>query len=142
MKKIRKALALCLLLAALTACGAEAESAAPVVEETVTPAAEAAPVEEAEETPEAPEAAEKAAAQTPAEPVEAAEPAGPTAEDALAFVDQDVSALIEAIGEPLSRSYEASCAGDGDDGILEYDGFLVFTYREPDGSAETVVDAE
>ena len=32
--------------------------------------------------------------------------------------------------------------GDGDDGILEYDGFIVFTYREKDGSTETVIDAE
>ena len=95
------------------------------------------------ETPE--EAAEPEA---PAEPEEPAgpetpeQPDGPTLDDALAFVDQDVSAMIAAIGEPVSSSYEASCMGDGDDGILEYDGFIVFTYREPDGSAETVIDAE
>lgn len=143
MKQIWKVLAVCLLLAAMTACGTEAEApAAPVQEEIAAPVEEAAPAEEPEEPaePEAP-----AEAETPAEPEEPEvpeEPAGPTVEDALAFVDQDVAALYEAIGEPLSSSYEASCAGDGDDGILEYDGFIVFTYREPDGSAETVVDAE
>ena len=152
MKHIWKVLAVCLLLAAMTACGTKAEEpAAPVQEEIAAPVEEPAPVEEREpvEEPAEPETPEEAA--EPAEPEaqpepetveEPEEPAGPTVEDALAFVDQDVSALYAAIGEPLSSSYEASCAGDGDDGILEYDGFIVFTYREPDGSAETVVDAE
>ena len=70
------------------------------------------------------------------------EPAGLTVEDALAFVDQPLSDLIEAIGEPLEEYYEYSCSGPGDDGLLTYDGFIVFTYREPDGSAEVVIDAE
>ena len=48
--------------------------------------------------------------------------------------------LLEQLGEPLSQSYEESCSGPGDDGIWQYEGFIVFTYRE-DG-AETVVDAE
>lgn len=149
MKHIWKVLAVCLLLAAMTACGTKAEEpAAPVQEEIAAPAEEPAPVEAPETVeepvePETPaETEEPVEPEAPEEPEEPEEPAGPTVEDALAFVDQDVSALYEAIGEPLSSSYEASCAGDGDDGILEYDGFIVFTYREPDGSAETVVDAE
>ena len=68
-------------------------------------------------------------------------PAEPTAlETALSFVDQDVSLLVEALGEPLDKQYEASCSGPGDDGIWSYDGLTVFTYRE--NGVETVVDAE
>ena len=61
-------------------------------------------------------------------------------EKALACVDQDISALYAAIGEPESSRYEYSCSGPGDDGVLFYDGFLVFTYKE--NGVETVVDAE
>lgn len=122
----------------LTACGAPAqqEPAAPE-----TPAIEEAPApSEPEESAPVPEVVteEEPKEEIPAEEV----PAGPTVEDALAFVDQDVTALYEAIGEPVSSSYEYSCSGPGDDGILQYDGFIVFTYREKDGSAETVLDAE
>ena len=123
MKRVWMIAAVCLLLALLCACGAPEETAAP---------ANAEP-----ETKEEPKAAAEAEA-----PTEPEAPEGPMAADALAFVDQDVSAMIAAIGEPVSASYEASCMGDGDDGILEYDGFIVFTYREKDGSAETVIDAE
>ena len=121
MKKLFAILMACLLLVTLVACGAPAE------EPTPDPEPEAAPV-----VPEEP-------AEEP--PVEE-EPAGPTVEDALAFVDQPLSDLIEAIGEPLEEYYEYSCSGPGDDGLLTYDGFIVFTYREPDGSAEVVIDAE
>lgn len=75
------------------------------------------------------------------EPVDQPEAAA-SLDAALACVDQDVQVLYAAIGDPVSASYEASCMGDGDDGILQYDGFIVFTYREPDGGAETVIDAE
>jgi len=115
-----------LLLSALlllTACGVPVSEPAPVEEE---PVAEEVIVEE-------PVAEEEVLPE---------EPAGPTAEDALAFVDQPLSALVEALGEPLESYYEYSCSGPGDDGILTYDGFLVFTYREPDGVTEVVIDAE
>lgn len=126
----------CMLL--LTACGAPAAKE-PVVEEAPVeiPAQEEVPV--VEEAPVEEPAEEAAPAE---EPVEEEVPVGPTVEDALAFVDQDVTALYAAIGEPVSSSYEYSCSGPGDDGILQYDGFIVFTYREKDGSAETVIDAE
>ena len=110
-----------LLLAALlllSACGAPVSEPAPVVEEVIVEE----PVAEEEVLPE--------------------EPEGPTAEDALAFVDQPLSKLVEALGEPLESYYEYSCSGPGDDGILTYDGCLVFTYREPDGVTEVVIDAE
>ena len=150
MKRIWMIAAVCLLLALLCACGAPAEpdaqqeAAAPATAEPEAPAEPEVPAEP--ETPAEPEEVE-----APSEPEEPAEPnapevseapEGPTAQDALAFVDQDVSAMVAAIGEPISTSYEASCMGDGDDGIWQYDGFIVFTYREKDGSAETVIDAE
>ena len=150
MKRIWMIAAVCLLLALLCACGAPAEpdaqqeAAAPATAEPEAPAEPEVPDEP--ETPAEPEEVE-----APSEPEEPAEPnapevseapEGPTAQDALAFVDQDVNAMVAAIGEPISTSYEASCMGDGDDGIWEYDGFIVFTYREKDGSAETVIDAE
>lgn len=68
------------------------------------------------------------------------EPSGDRLEKALACVDQDISVLYAAIGEPESSRYEYSCSGPGDDGVLFYDGFLVFTYKE--NGVETVVDAE
>ena len=92
-----------------------------------------------------PEPAEESPAENAEEEPAEGEPAPAptvTVEDALRFVDQDVSALYAAVGRPNSSSYEESCMGDGDDGILYYDDFIVFTYREPDGSAETVIDAE
>ncbi len=160
MKKLFAILLACLLLVT-AACGAPAEEptpdpepeAAPVVPETPEaedPSEPEPPVEEepeppVEEEPEAPveEEPEAPVEEEPAEeePIEE-EPAGPTVEDALAFVDQPLSDLIEALGEPLEEYYEYSCSGPGDDGLLTYDGFIVFTYREPDGSAEVVIDAE
>ena len=57
---------------------------------------------------------------------------------ALSFVNKDAAALIEALGEPLERSYAPSCLGSGQDGELRYEGFTVYTYRE--GDRETVKD--
>ena len=88
-------------------------------------------------------------------PAEAEEPAEPEAEEpaltedaempsvlesALSFVDQDAQLLLDALGEPQQKLYEASCSGPGDDGIWIYDGVTVFTYLE--NGVETVVDAE
>lgn len=74
------------------------------------------------------------------EPAPMPEPSGDRLEKALACVDQDISVLYAAIGEPESSRYEYSCSGPGEDGVLFYDGFLVFTYKE--NGVETVVDAE
>lgn len=119
MKKIFAALLMLTLLMALCACGQE-EAPAP----TATP--EAAPTEEV-----AP------ATETPVE--ESAEPAEQELSDfekAEACVGQGVDALYAAIGEPNSSDYAPSCLGEGEDGILYYDGFSVYTYRE--GESERV----
>lgn len=46
-----------------------------------------------------------------------------------------VEELYEAIGEPISAEYSASClVADGEDGVLEYDGFKVSTTRLSNGA--------
>lgn len=60
-------------------------------------------------------------------------------ETALKYVGKDVSKLYAAIGKPNSSEYASSCIGDGEDGLLYYNGFTVTTYREND--KETVQDA-
>lgn len=57
---------------------------------------------------------------------------------AVSLVDHPVSELYAAIGKPISSDYAPSCLIDGDDGILEYDGFTVYTERGAD--YETVYD--
>ena len=132
-KKITSILLVCLLLAAaavLTACGEKPESAQTSVQEAAPAAAE----QPAQEPTPAPET------QTPAE-AEQPEPEAPgVLETALSFVDQDVQLLLEALGEPQQKLYEASCSGPGDDGIWIYEDVTVFTYLE--NGVETVVDAE
>ena len=53
-------------------------------------------------------------------------------------MDKSVEELYMLIGEPLSADYAPSCLnpGQGEDGNLYYDGFVVYTYRE--GETETV----
>ena len=66
-------------------------------------------------------------------PADAAEPE--TNEDkarAESMIGEEVSKLIEAIGEPDSADYASSCLGPGEDGELQYDGFTVYTYKEGD----------
>lgn len=48
----------------------------------------------------------------------------------------DMESLKALIGEPEKAEYMASCMGPGDDGILQYQGFTIYTYRE--GAKETV----
>ena len=118
------------LLLGLCACGQEAPaptepviSAQPKVEET-------APVE----------------ATVPAteEATEAATEAAMSTEDRKALaescIDKDVLYLYELIGKPNSAAYAPSCLVDGEDGMLYYDGFVVYTTRE--GDVETVYYVE
>ncbi len=58
----------------------------------------------------------------------------------LALKDHPVSELYEAIGQPQKSDYAPSCLGPGEDGMLYYDGFTVYTYRE--GDKEVVYDVE
>lgn len=62
---------------------------------------------------------------------EAAEPAGTAMlAAAQACIGQPVEALYEAVGEPASAQYGASCLEENaEDGMLAYDGFSVWTVR-------------
>lgn len=55
-------------------------------------------------------------------------------------VGKNVSELYELIGQPNSSDYAPSCLVDGEDGMLYYDGFVVYTTRE--GDVETVYYVE
>lgn len=146
-------ISLTLALLLLTACTAKEAAPAPVsapeisaAETTVsgedTPsAAEPEPEPTSEPAPvPAPEPIPEPVPEPTPELEPMPEPSGDRLEKALACVDQDISVLYAAIGEPESSRYEYSCSGPGDDGVLFYDGFLVFTYKE--NGVETVVDAE
>lgn len=55
------------------------------------------------------------------------------------FVGRSVEELYEAIGAPTGAEYTPSClvpGETGEDGVLQYDGFVVDTYRT--SQAETV----
>ena len=53
---------------------------------------------------------------------------------ALGYIGQPASALINAIGQPVSTEYSASCEQDGaEDGMLYYRGFSVWTMRTATG---------
>ena len=121
-------LALCLMLS-LTACGKEE---APAPTEAPAPAAPVAT--------EAPAPTEAPAVE---EPVEEA-PAEPSAmEKAESCIGGSVEDLYDLIGEPNSSDYAPSCLGGvatgGEDGMLYYDGFVVYTYREGDNERVDVV---
>jgi hypothetical protein len=126
MKKIF-AMLLALLMLCLCACGAEAPAqedaqlnVTPKVEETVA-VTEEVNVEETTVETEAPALDKKALAES--------------------CIDKDVSELFALIGEPESADYAPSCLVEGgEDGMLYYDGFVVYTTR--DGDVETVTYVE
>ena len=55
-------------------------------------------------------------------------------------INKNVSELYALIGEPNSSDYAPSCLVDGEDGMLYYDGFVVYTTRE--NGVETVYYVE
>lgn len=129
MKKILCILLCFVLLLSLSACGGKEEPETPAD----TPAA--APTEDPNQTEEVTEAPTDA----PAEDVPE-EPTPDPVEIVRGLIDQPIEDLYAQIGEPESSDYAPSCMGDGEDGMLFYDGFIVYTYRE--GDTETVYDVE
>ncbi len=134
MKKRFLTLLLALLTLALCACGGQQPAPAPEAPEA--PAATEAPAapEKADQQPALPDAGLHAAPEEPQEDPEIAA----RRSQALELVGEDVTKLIDALGEPLERNYAPSCLGGGEDGELVYEGFTVYTYRE--GDRETVKD--
>lgn len=112
-------LTLCLLLS-LAACGKEEAPAPTAAPAPAAPAATEAPAPAPTEAPVAEEAP--------------AEPELSDFEKAESCIDGSVEDLFALIGEPQSADYAPSCLGGvatgGEDGMLYYDGFIVYTYRE------------
>ena len=132
MKKVLSILLCFVLLLSLCACGGKEEPAAPAQDAPAAAPTEAptdAPVEEATDAP----------TEAPAQDVPE-EPTPDPVEIVRGLIDQPVEDLYAQIGEPESSDYAPSCMGDGEDGMLFYDGFIVYTYRE--GDVETVYDVE
>ena len=135
MKKVLSILLCFVLLLSLCACGGKEEPEAPVQDAPAAAPTEGptdAPAEDSEEATEAP-------TEAPAEDVPE-EPTPDPVEIAKGLIDQPIGDLYAQIGEPESADYAPSCMGDGEDGMLFYDGFIVYTYRE--GDVETVYDVE
>lgn len=141
MKKILMLLLATLLLLGLCACGGaenEGEEAQEQMQITVKPKQDK--TEDETTTPEE----ETGEATIPEDTSETTEPEQTTGKSkrelAVSCIDKDVSELYALIGQPLSADYAPSCLVDGEDGLLEYDGFVVYTIRE--NGKETVYDVE
>lgn len=132
MKKLIVMLIATALLMGLCACGEEAP-AEENVQINATPKVEATTVIE--------ETVELATAATEEDPAVLAEKrAQENKALAESCIDKDVLYLYELIGKPNSSDYAPSCLVDGEDGMLYYDGFVVYTTRE--GDVETVYYVE
>ena len=142
MKKTIAIILALMMLLSLAACG-DAEDAAidalggqdgPEVSATAEIVNTPAPTPVPEETP-AP--VETTPEPTPEPtPTPQTEPENDLKATAESFIGAALDELIAAIGEPESSDYAPSCLGDGEDGNLYYDGFVVYTYRE--NGTETV----
>lgn len=57
-------------------------------------------------------------------------------------IDKSVEELYQLVGMPKKADYADSCLnpGVGEDGILEYEGFMVYTYREGDEEVVSYVE--
>ncbi|MBQ6431060.1 MAG: hypothetical protein IJJ99_04195 [Oscillospiraceae bacterium] len=119
------------VLLLLTACAPAAPGETPSAEASTAQPETAALTEATSETP---SEATESVSESPGYPAEY--------ETALTCIGKSADELKAAIGEPIDAYYEESCIAVGDDGILDYGTFTVYTFREADGSAETVVDAE
>lgn len=112
------------LLLVLTACGAQ-QTPAQEQPEKETPAVETVQTEKAPEQTSEPEKEESA-------PAEEAPIDDSLFAQAAALIDSNVEELYDTIGYPVDVMYADSCLGEGEDGELYYDGFTVYTYRDPE----------
>ncbi len=115
-----------------------APTAEPTPEQTPEPTAE--PTSEPTPEPTPAPTPEPTAEPTPAPTEAPALSADEKMEIAQGYIDRSVEELYAAIGRPDSTDYAPSCMGEGDDGMLFYDGFIVYTYRE--NGTETVIYVE
>lgn len=122
---------LCGAMLLASGCGAKAETTASSAVESESVSAVALEAASSKEEKTEPVESKPVTETAPAETA--------SLETALKYVGKDVSKLYAAIGKPNSLEYASSCIGDGEDGLLYYNGFTVTTYRE--NGKETVQDA-
>lgn len=123
MKKHIAILLAALLLLSLCACGEEPQpQTQPQTQATQPSQTESQPAESTEAPTQATEADLKALAES--------------------CIDKSVDELYALIGEPESAEYAPSCLnpGEGEDGNLFYEDFVVYTYREGDEEVVTYVE--
>lgn len=78
--------------------------------------------------------------QAPPAPTQAPEPTQePQAASPYDYIGYDINTFYSIFGYPYASEYATSCMGDGDDGMLYYNGFTVYTFRA-NGGGETVQD--
>ena len=147
MKKIVLILLAAVMLLSLCACGADVPEGNGELQITAKPKTETTEdttVPEDTTTGDAttPEDTTTAVAEetTEAKVVETTAPATDKKALAESCVGKNVSALYALIGQPKSSDYAPSCLVDGEDGMLYYDGFVVYTTRE--NGVETVYYVE
>lgn len=76
------------------------------------------------------------------EPTATPEPAPePAAADPYDYIGSSIDVFYAVFGYPNSSEYGTSCYGPGEDGILAYSGFTVYTYRPTEGT-ESIIDIE
>ena len=127
MKKITAVILAVIILAVFAGCGKN--------ETTVTFETPAPAEEKTEAVPEVPETEEEPQEEeAPAELEEAEEDSDFDEEKyniAAAYPEgEGMDELIEKIGQPNSEDYAPGCSGHEEEGILYYDGFQIYTYRD------------
>ena len=125
MKKIIVLMLAAILLLSLCACGAEVPEGDGTQQNTAKPKTEETTVAGEETTGAAEETTEAVENTTEAETQESEQKAL-----AAGCIGKDISELYALIGQPKSADYAPSCLVDGEDGMLYYDGFVVYTTRE------------
>lgn len=133
MRKKLLALVLCVMLLLAVGCGAK-ENEAPEVKSSDAASSEITSQVKEEQNVQDDEEEQ--------ESVSEVDPNASPAELAESCVGRPIEDLFALIGEPMSSEYAPSCVGDGEDGNLYYEDFIVYTYRENDEDIVQSVEAE
>ncbi|MGX8693072.1 MAG: hypothetical protein ACSW8E_04865 [Clostridia bacterium] len=136
MKRVSALILLLALMLSLAACGSapvqETDEDVPKLTSVLPGSSQKAPAAEPTEAPKA----------TPAPVKDAKSETSETVARILRMKGQPVKDLIDLVGEPISREYSSSCLIEGgQDGQLIYEGFIVYTLVQKDGT-ETIYDCE
>ncbi len=143
MKKIVLMLLAVVLLLSLCACGADVPEGNAELQITAKPKTEETTEDTTipeETTGDVTTPEDTTVETTEGEKEAVSEPANDKKVLAESCVGKNVSELYALIGQPKSSDYAPSCLVDGEDGMLYYDGFVVYTTRE--NGVETVYYVE